>query len=285
MSALLQVATKEINLCAEYGYSTRNFSKRPRVIVSNDYKSCLFLVYSQKAPLPNRLTDYRNHFTLFQDKDKTLVVVRSETTMEYRDNDAVLLYDVLTVVDEEEERLRSQKGSWHVSFDRITYSNERPASFANYELVCSGEWWFFDKGIVLNGVTKYIKDTECLSMFIYYELHPRFTLSLDKPQHQSPKPTATADVLSEQSHTSLPFTYNLDNVDPQLPNTLVTSTLPTSVLPAINAATRPFIMQNDTVAAPDVQHQSVMPSLYWLTTRANEFRRSDITYFLSQNYN
>lgn len=187
MSAFLPIRAKRINVCAEYGYSSRTFNKRPWVVVSTDYESCLFLVYRQPAPLPNRIARYRNHFTLFRN-DRSVVVVRTETTLAHQDNDAVLLYDTIQPSPDEGERYRAILDRWTVSFDRIGYANKRPASFADYDLVCSGEWWFFDRGVVLDGVTRYDSECPCDSMLVYYELHPKYAIradSLERRQRRS----------------------------------------------------------------------------------------------------
>lgn len=323
MSALLAIDTSEINICAEYGYNTRHFDKRPRVIVSDNYKSCMFLVHQQTENIPNRKEKYNNHFTLFRSVD-TIVIVRTETTMVYRDNDAVLLYDVITLSSNITDRFKAEKNSWAVSFDRITYSNEKPI-FNNFELISSGEWWFFDKGIILNGITKYVKDQECLNIFIYYELHPKFivrstSMNFANPwnfmnnntiTHPQPHGTTiennTNNTLPKQPSSTLPFSYSVnatnDNANlstnatsntassntenTPIPNnsqnSFHTSTLASTILPMLNAASRPIISKNDTIDAPDVRYQAVIPTLYWLTTRAEELTKSDISYFLPQN--
>lgn len=175
MSAFLPIRAKRINVCAEYGYSSRTFNRRPWVVVSTDYESSLFLVYRQPAPLPNRIARYRNHFTLFRN-ERSLVVVRTETTLVHQDNDAVLLYDTIVPSSNEQDRYRAVLDRWTVSFDRITYTNKRPATFADYDLVCSGEWWFFDRGVILDGVTRYDSESPCDSMLVYYELHPTYAI-------------------------------------------------------------------------------------------------------------
>jgi len=48
-----------------------------------------------------------------------------------------------------------------------TYSSEYPETFLPYTLCCTGEWWYYDRGVVLNGVHG-VK-----SCLVNYELHPR----------------------------------------------------------------------------------------------------------------
>lgn len=176
MSALLAIDAVEMNLCAEYGYSSRGFSKYPLVYQSNDYRSCLFLVYRQSERIENRLQNYRNHFTLFR-SDTTIIVCRTETTLIHSDNDAIITYDVIMPSAAVCDRFRSKYKHWNVSFDKIDYTNKYP-SFVGFSLVCSGEWWYFDRGVILNGLTGYEEDTSCESMFIYYELHIDYLLQL-----------------------------------------------------------------------------------------------------------
>lgn len=174
MSALLPISERvyELNLCAEHGYTYRNFKRAVRVYQSADYKSVLFLVYvTYKHTLPNRKTPYRNHFTMYRNAD-TVIVVRSETTLRFQDHDAALQYDVMKPT---ESYRATTACDWTVSFDKIQYSNTRP-SFLSYTLVCSGEWWYFENGVILNGVTAYEKDMTCGHMFVYYELHPKYNI-------------------------------------------------------------------------------------------------------------
>lgn len=304
MSALLNTSASEINVCAEYGYSVREFSKQPRVLVCNDYQSCFMMVHYQDAILPNRHPDFRNHFTLFRGKD-SILVVRVETTLVYNDNDAVLMYDSIRVSSDATDRMRaSSKVDWDLSFDRnITYSNERPANFTDYQLVGSGEWWFFDRGVVLNGITKYVEDCNCLSLFIYYELHPKFVLRRTMKQQQSlpaplARPSANRFLYSSgkpssrgiDDHEKQPGGDNDDDATSEKSNGRdeLVRPIPTlnsqTMISMVNASSRSLIRTNEQVTAPDVEYQSVVPSLFWLKTRNAELRRCDISYFLPQNY-
>lgn len=320
MSALLNTTASEINVCAEYGYSAREFTRQPRVMICQDYKSCLMLVHYQSRMLPNRQSDYRNHFTLFRSKT-SILVVRVETTLVHNDNDAVLTYDRIRVSDDQADRMRASKDDWDVSFDRnVEYSNMRPDNFTDYELIGSGEWWFFDRGVILNGVTKYVEDSSCLSLFIYYELHPKFVLRRVARPVPPPMTTTTATgptaakwsaprANTPSSLASMPiasqFLYMVnddrgsidDDVDQnnekntQRPDggdtptaRVIPSLDPRTMTSLVNATSRPLIRSNEQVQAPDVQYQSVVPSLFWLKTRNSELCRCDISYFLPQNY-
>ncbi|AYP97922.1 GrBNV gp23-like protein-like protein [Mauternbach virus] len=176
MSALLANDAIEINLCAEYGYSSRQFSKYPLVYQSNDYRSCLFLMHIQHEKIENRKKNYRNHFTLFRNEN-SIIVCRTETSLVHTDNDAIIIYDCIIPSENVDDRLRSKYTSWNVSFDKITYSNVYP-NFIGYSLVCSGEWWYYDRGIILNGVTGYEENVTCSSIFIYYELHIDYVIKM-----------------------------------------------------------------------------------------------------------
>lgn len=325
MSALLNTSASEINVCAEYGYSVREFISQPRVVVCDDYKSCFMLVHHQDVILPNRIANYRNHFTLFRGKD-SILVVRTETTLLYNDNDAVLTYETIRVSDEHANRMRASTGGWDVSFDRdICFSNKRPANFTDYELVGSGEWWYFDKGVILNGVTKYVENLNCVSLFVYYELHPKFMLRrVTKPAVRAVAAQPTASTAAAATATTLPnFLYsrsdvvgggggggNGDNGDGvggggddasgrnirndadasigEKLTSLQSFGLPTldpqTMVSLVNVSSRSMICANEQVQAPNVEYQSVVPSLFWLKTRDSELRLRNISYFLPQDY-
>lgn len=202
MSALLPISERvyELNLCAEHGYTYREFKRSVRVYQSSDYKSALFLVYvTYRNTLPWRKTPYRNHFTLYRSADSVLVV-RSETTLKFQDHDAALHYDVITPT----ESYRANTAcDWTVSFDKIEYSNKRP-SFVTYSLVCSGEWWYFENGVILNGVTAYEKDATCGNMFVYYELHPKYEIVTAAVQRNHRSGAQSRLLAAASSSSSLP---------------------------------------------------------------------------------
>jgi hypothetical protein len=173
MSALLDVPARTMNLNAEYGYSARSFNKCPYVRQASSYASVLMFVYRQEAPIPHRMYPYRNHYTLYASAD-TVMVCRTATTMTYDDeNDAVLLYDVFRPTKGGRDSFRASTGSWVVSFDRIEYSSVRP-NLAGFELLSHGEWYYFDGGIVLVGVSNANHGEKCYSTLMYYELHSHY---------------------------------------------------------------------------------------------------------------
>jgi hypothetical protein len=324
MSALLASKAVEINVNAEYGYSNRNFERFPRVLVCDDYKSCLLLVYKQSNPIPNRLREYRNHFAMYRSVvEDSLLIVRTETTLVYRDNDAVLMFDHIRISNETEDRMRASIGAWDISFDKnITYSNSSPTNYLDYELLCSGEWWFFDRGIILNGTTKYIPSTECVSILVYYELHPKFSISKNHaaaaavpvsmskfsvtPNQNNNDDGSNTDDSNNIIHNNtnnndksnnLNFTYTktpsiLESSSSSSSNktptaataaTVINGTLPTAILPVINSDVG-TIRRNDQVEAPNVKYQAVVPSLFWFVSRTKELERSDIKYFIPRDY-
>lgn len=308
MSALLPIDTVELNLNAEYGYTTREFSKVPRVYVSDNYNSCLVLAYSQIGNIENRKSEYRNHFTLFRN-DKSIIIARTETTFVHADNDAIITYDIISPI----EKYRSTFKNWVVSFDKISYSSAQPASFVGYSLVCSGEWWFYDNGIILNGTSGYKHGSMCLSMLIYYELHVdhKITISsndalismpptievvlklgntssesvtISKPTHASTSTTTTPPMTNSniESQTVTDTSDYLTRLKP--PPTFNLSSIPSTLLPSINATVRPFIGQNENTKSKNVVNKSVIPSLYWFNARCSELCRGNIEYFKPKDF-
>lgn len=274
MSALLAIPAQKINVCAEYGYGNRNFEKRPRYLSAPNYTSAMLLVYRQDEPLPNRHAKYRNHFTLFKSA-RDILVVRSETTLVFRDNDAVLLYDRIAPSRSSADRFRATHEAWDISFDRqIEYSNQRPCSFVDYELVCSGEWWFFDRGIILDGVTRYVPDEASTSMLVYYELHTPSLVKLPCEASAIP-PAANTALTPNNNNTQInAFDYRT------LPRIAADG-----ILPFLNSTARPTIRENDSNrTTTDVSYQAVVPSLFWFVTRSQELRANNLSYFLPTNY-
>ncbi|ACH96175.1 GrBNV_gp23-like protein [Oryctes rhinoceros nudivirus] len=307
MSALLPISASELNLNAEYGYTSREFSKVPNVYVSDNYKSCLVLAYHQQNTIENRIKEYRNHFVLYQN-GTSIIIVRTETTFVHSDNDAILTYDVITPSD---ERYRSKFKNWDVSFDKITYSSKQPTSYLGYSLIGSGEWWFYDNGVILNGVSSYQHNVKCQSIFIYYELHVDHKITISSEQALLSMPPLIEVVLkfgnatTQQTITQKPpqdGTQQSQNdtqqahpqTQPQLQPTLLPSastppsfnlsSVPSTLLPKINAASRPIIRQNDTVSTKDIVNKSVLPSLFWFDSRCTELNGGKIDYFRPKNF-
>lgn len=158
MSVFLPLPATKLNLNAECGYTTRTFSRYVDVQPSLTYSSVMFLMYKQEKPIKGRIPNYRNHFTLYTN-ESTIVVCRTETTLNFQDNDAIILYDTIVPDKALENRLRNKVGNWSVSFDKISYSNESPKLY-DFTMQCSGEWWYFDRGIILNGTSFIIDDPD-----------------------------------------------------------------------------------------------------------------------------
>lgn len=307
MSAFLQNEAQELNINAEYGYSVREFSKVPHVYMSDNYKSCLILSYQQGKNIAHRKDDYRNHFTLFR-SDTSIIVVRTETTLEHADNDAVLEYDVITPSPDIFDRYRSRYESWCISFDKITYSGHRPDTFVDYTMIGSGEWWFYDNGIILNGKSGYTPNERCQSIFIYYELHVdhKITVPAKQPLFAMPpiievvlkvaNPSAANRPTTSTAPPAAPPTPQRDAQPPSDPlgppdlsslSQMMSSSIPPNFLSSINSAARPLIQQNDTQQnfAKDIINKSVIPSLYWFNTRSQELRTGSIEYFKPKDFN
>lgn len=384
MSALLPIDALELNLNAEYGYTVREFSKVPHVYQSDNYKSGLFLFYHQDAKINHRIDKYRNHFTLFRN-EKSIIIVRTETTFIHADNDAILTYDVITPSENANERFRSSFKNWDVSFDKITYSSKQPETIVGYTLIGSGEWWFYDNGIVLVGKSGYKQNTKCQSILIYYELHVDHKITLpsndsllsmppvlevvlkygnnqtsnvnasmvqQQQQQQTPIRSInpelapikqTIDSLAKEIYeftgtkTDAKFYYldenlnanliKLDAIDTSDDDTLrlnkrelikeiyqlsteldkrtvgenskltnqslintiqrptfMLSSIPNSLLPQINSASRPIIRKNDVVETKNIINKSVMPSLFWFNSRCKELITGNIDYFKPQDF-
>lgn len=230
MSCLLNISANKIDMGTEYGYTTRQFAKTPRVPVTDNFKSCLFLFYKQHAAINNRIKNYRNHFNLYTNRKNTIIIVKTETTLIIPDNNSILTYDTLTLSDKEADRFRTNNigyasNNWDVSFDRITYSAKKPESLSKFELLISGEWWFFDKGVVLLGKTSFVPRMTCLNVLIYYELHPRYRVFPSLPFMSSIKPPWSKfsqtedffnshgplpDIASDPLKNLNPFSFNID---------------------------------------------------------------------------
>lgn len=315
MSALLPISASELNICAEYGYSSRQFNKVPMVFQSHDYTSCLFLVYRQSELINHRIDEYRNHFTLFTNH-KSIIIARTETTLIHTDNDAIITYDNITPTEKIENRFRSKYKNWDVSFDKINYTSKYP-SLLGYRMLCSGEWWFYDRGIILNGLTTYECNHKCMSIFIYYEFHidHRITRPINNnilieaasmttlnknPQSQQPEPTqqqqqpqppppaqqpqSQPQTLLESILQNIESAPNQEQTTVNLNRSFNASSLSSEILPYINSISRPTIRQNDSTIVPKVKCRAVIPSLFWLDERYNELKRGNIDYFKPINY-
>lgn len=314
MSALLAIPASELNICAEYGYSSRVFNKYPYVYQTTNYSSALFLVYHQPEVLENRIEKYRNHFALYRN-DTSICIARTETLLRHPDNDAIITYDIITPKDTLEDRMRSKYKTWSISFDRIDYSCDMP-DFSQYRLIGTGEWWFFDDGFVLNGLTSYDKlDVMCETLFVYYELHaqnkitkpqqntmfavqPLITTS-NAPQEQSgllnvqqqqqqPPPQTQSTLVDELMNRLRPQAPSqTQSVNPEEPS--IVNSIPSELLPSINATTRQTIQNNDIATLEQRQRhhnlfKSVIPSLFWFDERIREFKMHKIDYFKPLNF-
>lgn len=159
---------KTIILNRENGINTRNFTGNVNVPAAVHYQSILTLFYlcdNDRVLYPNRVVKYRNHFCLYTGLDGTVLIVRSETTLKFQNQDAVVYYNVLRLTDRALSTCCA--GRWVISFDKCEHSTECPESFLPYTLCCYGEWWYYERGVILNGIHG------VRSCLVYYELHPK----------------------------------------------------------------------------------------------------------------
>lgn len=316
MSALLSLEAQELNILAEYGYCTRGFNKTPNVESFIDSKSCLFLVYQQPEYIPHRLSKYRNHFVLYTG-GKNIVIVRTETTLIHPDNDAILTYDTITVSNEIKDRYRTSFKNWTVSFDKITYSNDSNPNLLCHEMLCSGEWWYFDKGIILRGKSGYMPNVKALELLIYFECHGNYRITFPK-NNLIDMPPIFQQLIERKNRGNVLFSINNppltiqttqnrndENQENSSPSTQTinadaaaatasdnnantnnlnlpfqVSSISPAILPFINATSRPRIIQNEIVTAPKVIAKSVIPALFWFDERQKELKAGKLSYFL-----
>lgn len=209
MSCLLtNLPASIIRINDQVGFTTREFTRDVKVPVAPDYASSLFIVFESKVRLPNRKRAFRNHFTLYR-TTTSIIVARTETTQKFVDNDAVIKFDrIRPKHDQMMSRAQLVGGRVNVSYDIIDYANDMPASVKRegLELLYTGEWWHFEKGAILNGMSRYHNQTPTQHVLIYYELHPKILLQNNNIPTQPlnpemPLPTNINGTTREQSTT------------------------------------------------------------------------------------
>lgn len=164
MSAILNIDSKEIVLTEEPFSQSRSFSKAPNVCFNNVTK-LVTLECSLCKKLPNRKSNYRNHYCLYY-SDNRLVLVYIETMLDFgMDNDAITKYITFTFNDTS----HVQSGNWTISYDSVTTDFTAPSDLEDFVLHSYGEWWSFNKGFILNGIVGY-QGTAISYKFIYLEL-------------------------------------------------------------------------------------------------------------------
>jgi len=169
MSCLIpNFAHKKLDLLLNHNYRSFVNVVRYENKKKIDY-SLLFMVYNSPCvDLPNRIENYRNHFKLFTNGKNEIFIVRSETTLAVYDSNIIVEYEMLTL----KEAMHNSIFNWDISFDTITYCKKKPSNLkiSEFRLLYFGEWWFFDKGIILLGYKK--QEYRLCSTMIYYELIP-----------------------------------------------------------------------------------------------------------------
>lgn len=166
MSALLNQQTLEpIKINQQFAFKGREFHKTANVLETGDFDECLVLSFLSCTLLKLNNNTYRNHFTLFTSQNE-IIICLAETTLWVKDDDVELRYMRIKPL----SATKSSCCGWNVSQDKIEYSNKCPADFTTFTLLCHGEWWFFDRGYILNGKGA---TTSPLTYFIYMELTAR----------------------------------------------------------------------------------------------------------------
>lgn len=283
MSAFLPIEAKKINLCADYGFSSRVFNDVPNVYRTVNYKSCLCLKHSQEEILPNRIDQYRNHAGVYVN-DTHVVIVLTETTIILPDNDAILEYYVIKPT----TSFRGEYGKWEISFDEIDFSAEKPNFILeDYKLIVSGEWWLFDRGVIINGVSAYDPDpdSKCLSILIYFELHVDHTITIpssDAIMSLNPIIQVTYNNPTS-SNTQLSNNTDTPSLHPSNQTATISSLLPES-LPFLNSLARPIITRNDNKEVSAVTSRAVIPSEHWLKKISSELQKKNIKSLLPKDY-
>lgn len=281
MSCLLPIPANEINLIRENGLTIREFSKIPAYPEYNTYDSFTFLMYQTKKKINFfHSKNYRNHFTLYISGD-SIVIVLTETTLIYTGTDVTLNFHVI------KPTLASRvfEDKWSISFDKIDYNKERPNNFSKYTLHSSGEWWFFDRGVILNGLSANL-NSEIESIFIYYELHPpdSFYMKLNNKQTTSflnnlssvqVKPQETVNFLN-LNQTSTNSSNNISN-DSKNSNIFTVNSLPDILSSRLNKIVN--LKQTNNTVPLKGNLQNFIPSLFWFECRAKELESSNIDYF------
>lgn len=296
MSALLDIEVPEtIDINSEWGLHTRTFSKNPNVYETdstNPYNSCMFLVYRTKKLIPNWIKAYTNHFTMFANKTN-VIINRTETSLIHQNIDAV--QTVQNICPTKCSRVELNEG-WIISRDDIIFSENFDSS--DCKMLCAGEWWFYDKGYILNGIGN------GSSWFIYYELHAPTLVKSNK------KTTAlnlfnindTFDTIKTTQNSDTPCLDVDNNLDlaPKPPSILekldklftsdafnknLTPNRPTvgSKTPNLLSTVRPIVSNFNTKPSNLSRFQNILPSKFWLVETAKELESGNIDKFKATN--
>lgn len=278
MSALLDGSfetNSKIDLQYDPGEFPRTFSrKRPIVTQSKDYVSSFFLIYRKRRDSKGKIINFprlapRNFFTMYlNDKSRKVYICRTNTTITHADADVILLHDCIqfeTLLPEQNCYSSWDLVSWLISYDYdINYSNKKPEDLDDFKVFAWGEWWLFDRGICLNGLSRCTRnENKVTATFIYFELLPRYLL---------PK--------------------NVDGTNrwPRLQQHAQSTSPPHASSAA--ATTRARINAADIKIYLQVQHtqaqryysastpkQSVVPSIKWFVDRAQQLEAGNLSYF------
>lgn len=160
MTAILDLPFKPLNLLGEAYVDARTFLPNPHVLLTGAFDRLLMLHFTTHIPIPNRKTPYRNHYALYVHKSLPIfLLVWVETTLDFgKSNDAELKYYNVTCQTSDSDNnilpLANKIQQWTASYDTVSVSFDPPDKFDDYILYSNGEWWFFDRGFILNGIRK-----------------------------------------------------------------------------------------------------------------------------------
>lgn len=267
MSVFIKDCNNEnLDINKDYGILSRVFNSTPRMIKYVSCSSSFFMIYVSNKILPHRKTPYRNHFVLYK-KNKTLVIALTETLLDVGDILPIIEYDIITV----EESKKNLCGNWYLSYDKISYSCNLNVDLQEFDIVSSGEWWYFDKGRILNGINEN-DEYNYISFFIYYELYPSkidVTKTNTIPSNKPPKDGTFTDAIQ--------LILQKNDIDTTTSTTITTSPIINDqYLPVVNN----IIKENGDVGRS--LFETVVPSAYWLMERDLELQSKDISYFTKQ---
>lgn len=265
------VNEKILDINKDYGILSRVFNSVPHMMKYVHCSSSFFMVYVSDTILPNRKKPYRNHYVLYK-KNNTLVVALTETLLDWGpDVLPVIEYDVITV----NECMKNSCGNWFLSYDKISYSCNLNVDLCEFNIVSSGEWWYFDKGRILNGINE-SDEFNCEFFFIYYELYPsKIDIKHKNSVTDKPKNGTFIDAIQ--------LMLDKNDVDVEKSTTATTTAITTS--PVINDQYLPLVNNiiKENSNFDRSLFQTVIPSAYWLIERATELTNNDITYFIKDS--
>lgn len=291
MSAIIsELAADIIDINSEWGRQTRTFSKYPAVYETdstNPYNSAMFLVYTTTKLIPNWMPDYTNHFAMYK-SDHHLIIDRTETSLQQEGIDAEQMIHSITPTKCSKLQVND---NWMISRDDISFSEN--LNLENCKPVCVGEWWYYDKGYILNGLGNY------QSWFIYYELHaPNIVKStkktnalnsvgvlginspiFDTPQPVDGKPSSDLE-LNLQLKDNFSFETSLKGKIASKKELLNKPINPPSSINLVSNI-KPIVSNFNKQPTNPSRFQNIIPSKFWFENTGKELEKGDIENFKS----